>query len=257
MTKQKSLANIEAELKQLPAESLPQALQKLEQDSRKGAQILVQKAKKKLEKIKKEKERLKKLWTYEEKYYSENQGLIAGIDEAGRGPLAGPVVAAAVILPPQIYIPHLNDSKKLSYDTREQLYNIIQKEALGIGIGIIDPETIDQINILQATIKAMIEAVDQLRIEPSILFIDALSLPEVPLQQEKIIQGDQKSASIAAASIIAKVTRDHLMEQWDELYPKYGFKQNKGYGTKQHIEAIHTYGLSPIHRRTFQIPKKS
>ncbi|NLP46143.1 MAG: ribonuclease HII [Epulopiscium sp.] len=255
MTKQKTIAMIEEELKNTTLDNLPKVLYYLEKDSRKGVKRLVQQYKKQLEQQKKEQQRLKALWKYEEKYYLKNQFLIAGIDEAGRGPLAGPVVAAAVILPPKIHIPQLNDSKKISTSIRENLYKKIQSVAIDIGVGIVDPETIDQINILQATKQAMQEAVLNLKTKPEILLIDALILPSLPIQQEKIIKGDQKSASIAASSIIAKVTRDHLMERWDQLYPVYGFANHKGYGTKEHLDAIKVHGLSPIHRRSFHISR--
>lgn len=255
MNKYQSLTSIEEELNQLPVELLNPRLQALEQDTRKGARKLIKKHLKRIQRAKEEKERMETLLTFEKKYLLENVYPIAGIDEAGRGPLAGPVVAAAVVLPEKFNLPGLDDSKKLSAKAREILYLEIQEQALDIGIGIVDPQTIDDINILQATIQAMTKAVNQLQTPPKVLLIDALLLPKLPMKQEKIIQGDQHSASIAAASIIAKVTRDHLMNQWDQLYPEYGFSKHKGYGTKQHIEAIHTYGLSPIHRRSFQIPK--
>lgn len=176
---------------------------------------------------------------------------IGGIDEAGRGPLAGPVVAACVIMPIDVEIDGIYDSKKLTPKRRAAMHDIIQETALNIGIGRIDNETIDEINILNATYRAMEMAVDSCTIEPDYLLIDAVKLENVDIPQRSIIKGDNLSQSIAAASIVAKVTRDREMEQWHDLYPEYGFDRHKGYGTKQHILAIEEYGLCPIHRRSF------
>ncbi len=178
-------------------------------------------------------------------------GTICGIDEAGRGPLCGPVVAAAVILPDEYNILYINDSKKLSETKREEVYKEIDKYAVAYGVGIVSPERIDEINILQATYEAMRTAIHKLSVKPDILLNDAVTIPMVDIKQVPIIKGDAKSQPIAAASIVAKVTRDHLMEEYDKLYPEYGFAKHKGYGTAAHIKAIKEYGPCPIHRRTF------
>lgn len=178
-------------------------------------------------------------------------GTVCGIDEAGRGPLCGPVVAAAVILPDEYNILYINDSKKLSETKREEVYKEIDKYAIAYGVGIVSPERIDEINILQSTYEAMRTAIHKLSVTPDILLNDAVTIPMVDIKQVPIIKGDAKSQSIAAASIVAKVTRDHLMEEYDKLYPEYGFAKHKGYGTAAHIKAIKEYGPCPIHRRTF------
>lgn len=178
-------------------------------------------------------------------------GTVCGIDEAGRGPLCGPVVAAAVILPDEYNILYINDSKKLSETKREEVYKEIDKYAVAYGVGIVSPERIDEINILQATYEAMRTAIHKLSVTPDTLLNDAVTIPMVDIKQVPIIKGDAKSQSIAAASIVAKVTRDHLMEEYDKLYPEYGFAKHKGYGTAAHIKAIKEYGPCPIHRRTF------
>lgn len=204
---------------------------------------------KRLQKLEAEKERTEQLKVYEKKYAA--FGYVCGIDEAGRGPLAGPVVAGAVILPPDCQILYINDSKKLSAKKREELYPVIMEEAVAVGVGMVSPQRIDEISILQATYEAMREAIHNLSVEPDILLNDAVTIPEVAIQQVPIIKGDAKSISIGAASIIAKVTRDRLMEEYDKILPEYGFASNKGYGTKAHIEALKTYGATPIHRRSF------
>ena len=176
---------------------------------------------------------------------------ICGIDEAGRGPLAGPVVAAAVILPKECKIAYLNDSKKLSAARRDMLYDEIMEKAVGVGVGMASPARIDEINILQATYEAMRQAIAQLPVQPEVLLNDAVTIPGVNIAQVPIIKGDAKSLSIAAASVIAKVTRDRLMEEYDKIMPEYGFAGHKGYGSAAHIAAIRQYGPSPIHRETF------
>ena len=201
------------------------------------------------EKLVKERARLEAMRTYEKEY-----GMcryICGIDEVGRGPLAGPVVAGAVILPADCEILYLNDSKKLSGKKREVLYDEIMEKALAVGIGMVSPQRIDEINILQATYEAMRMAVGKLSIRPDVLLNDAVTIPEITIPQVPIIKGDEKSVSIAAASIIAKVTRDRLMVEYDEVIPGYDFASNKGYGTKAHIAGLKELGASPIHRRTF------
>lgn len=186
-----------------------------------------------------------------EKEYGGKYTWICGVDEAGRGPLAGPVAAGAVILPKEDVIYYLNDSKKLSEKKREELFGQIKARAVAWHVGIVSPARIDEINILQATYEAMREAIAGLAKEPELLLNDAVTIPQVTIPQIPIIKGDAKSASIAAASILAKVTRDHLMEEYEKLYPEYGFAKHKGYGTKVHIEALKTYGPCPIHRKTF------
>ena len=176
---------------------------------------------------------------------------VCGIDEAGRGPLAGPVCAAAVILPRGLDIPGLNDSKKLTAKRREALYDIITEQALAYGIAFASEQEIDEINILQATYEAMRQAIEKLNPQPAVLLNDAVRIPQVAIQQVPIIKGDAKSVSIAAASIVAKVTRDRMMEQYEEVFPGYGFARNKGYGSKEHIEALQTMGPTAIHRRSF------
>ncbi len=196
-------------------------------------------------------ERLAEMRRIEEELYSEGIRLIAGIDEVGRGPLAGPVVAAAVILPGDFVVLGVDDSKKLSEKKREELYELIIKNAVCYGIGVIDNTIIDEINILEATKLAMKQAIDRLETKPEYILIDALTLKDVPIPQRGIIKGDSLSVSIAAASIVAKVTRDRMMEEYHRKYPHYCFDQNKGYGTKAHYEGIFDHGLCDLHRRSF------
>ena len=199
--------------------------------------------------LQKEKERMYELFTYERAYG--DCAYICGIDEVGRGPLAGPVVAAAVILPKDCDILYINDSKKLSEKKRELLYDEIMEKAVAVGIGMASPERIDEINILQATYEAMREAVGKLSVKPDLLLNDAVKIPGIELRQVPIIKGDAKSASIGAASIIAKVTRDRMMVEYDSIFPEYDFASNKGYGTAVHISALKEIGPTPIHRRSF------
>ncbi len=201
------------------------------------------------EKLEAELARLQVMRQYEEQYGGCE--FICGIDEAGRGPLAGPVVAGAAILPAGCQILYLNDSKKLSEKRREELFAEIREKAVAYGVGIVSPERIDEINILQATYEAMRQAVSHLAVTPQILLNDAVTIPQVTIPQVPIIKGDAKSVSIAAASILAKVTRDHMMLEYDKLYPEYGFAKHKGYGTAAHIAALRAFGPCPIHRRTF------
>ena len=199
--------------------------------------------------MKKELERTEAISVYE-KEHSDCQ-YICGIDEVGRGPFAGPVVAGAVILPKDDPILYLNDSKKLSEKKREALYDEIMERAVATGIGVVSPARIDEINILQATYEAMREAVSKLSVQPDVLLNDAVTIPGLPMKQVPIIKGDAKSVSIAAASIVAKVTRDRMMVEYDTVFPEYGFASNKGYGAAAHIEALKKYGPCPIHRRSF------
>lgn len=190
-------------------------------------------------------------WEYEEKAWANGYSSVCGVDEAGRGPVAGPVCAAAVILPAGIVIEGLNDSKKLSEKKREKLFDEITENALAWSVSLVDERVIDEINILQATYEAMRQAIEKLNPQPAVLLNDAVRIPQVAIQQVPIIKGDAKSVSIAAASIVAKVTRDRMMEQYEEVFPGYGFARNKGYGSKEHIEALQTMGPTAIHRRSF------
>ena len=200
-------------------------------------------------KLEKERARIETMKVYEKEY--ESHGWICGIDEVGRGPLCGPVVASAVILPKDCQILYLNDSKKLSEKKREELYDVIMEQAIAVGVGMATPQRIDEINILQATYEAMRQAISNLNVKPAVLLNDAVTIPEVNIPQIPIIKGDAKSVSIAAASIIAKVTRDRMMVEYDRIYPEYDLASNKGYGTKVHMEALKTVGPCEIHRRTF------
>lgn len=242
-----------SEIRQLfentPHEDIPELIGLYEQDDRNGVRILVEKARKKLAALDKEIARTERMKQYERQYG--DAGYLCGIDEVGRGPLAGPVVAGAVILPKDCNILYINDSKQLSEKKREELYDIIMEQAVAVGIGYSSPERIDEINILQATYEAMREAVGKLPVKPAVLLNDAVTIPGIDIRQVPIIKGDAKSISIAAASIVAKVTRDRLMVQYDSLMPEYGFASNKGYGAAVHIEAIKKYGPSPIHRSSF------
>lgn len=235
------------------ASCLPQQLallyEKYAGDNRKGVQTLIKTYQKRQQAEQAERQRIETMKQYERKYAQFHA--IAGIDEAGRGPLAGPVVAAAVVLPRDCSILYLNDSKQLSAKKREELYEVIQKEAVSVGVGMASPKRIDEINILQATYEAMRMAVSQLSVRPDCLLNDAVRIPDLPIFQVPIIKGDAKSVSIAAASVIAKVTRDRMMLEYDKMFPEYDFAQHKGYGSQAHIRALQTYGPCPIHRRTF------
>ena len=240
---------IKEELQAASYKELPLFISKYETDERSGVAALVKKARKQIDDYEKELLRTEGMKEYEKKYgeYS----YICGIDEVGRGPLAGPVVAGAVILPRDCDILYLNDSKQLSEKKREELNDIILEKAVATGIGVVSPERIDEINILQATYEAMRQAVSRLSVQPQLLLNDAVTIPEIQIPQVPIIKGDAKSVSIAAASIVAKVTRDRMMEEYDKVLPEYGFASNKGYGSAAHIEALKKYGPSPIHRKTF------
>lgn len=220
-----------------------------EADERKSVALIVKKAEDRLGRFEKELLRLEAMREFENKF--PDCEFICGVDEVGRGPLAGPVVAGAVILPKDAVIPFLNDSKKLSAKKREELFPEIKKKAISAQIGVVPPERIDEINILNATYEAMREAIGKLKVKPDILLNDAVTIPGVGIRQVGIIKGDAKSVSIAAASVYAKVLRDRMMDEYAKQYPQYGFEGNKGYGSAQHIEAIKKYGPCPIHRRTF------
>ena len=244
-----SIQEIKEKFKNTSLQELPALCEIYGADERKGVQKLVEQGQKRVLALEKEKERLKQMREFEHKY--EHLGYICGIDEVGRGPFAGPVVAGAVILPPDCEILDVNDSKKLSEKMREQLYDEIMEKAVSVAVGYASPQRIDEINILQATYEAMREAVSKLEVTPQILLNDAVTIPQITIPQVPIIKGDAKSISIAAASIVAKVTRDRLMREYDRIMPEYGFASNKGYGSKEHIEAIKKYGPTPIHRRSF------
>lgn len=230
-------------------EELPVLLIKYTDDERTGVRSAVDKGRRRILAYEMEVARSKELQKYEQEYAAYEY--VCGIDEVGRGPLAGPVVAGAVILPKNCDILYINDSKKLSEKKREELYDIIMERAVSVGIGYSTPERIDEINILQATYEAMREAIGKLAVMPDLLLNDAVTIPQVSVRQVPIIKGDAKSISIGAASIVAKVTRDRLMVQYDEVYPEYGFASNKGYGAQVHVDALRKYGPCPIHRRSF------
>ena len=224
--------------------------QQLSLDMRKGVQTALKSCQKRIEKEQKRAEHFIEMQYYERLAYKEGASFIAGVDEVGRGPLAGPVVAAAVILPKNIEDLGFDDSKKLSASKREEIYRLIQEKAIAIGIGIVDADIIDQVNIYQASRLAMQQAVSELKIQPDYLLIDAMKI-DVNTPQIGIIKGDAKSISIAAASIVAKQVRDQMMQEFDELYPGYDFSNNAGYGTPKHLEGLKTKGICPIHRKTF------
>lgn len=227
----------------------------LAQDDRAGIQAAIKKRQKELEKEAAEDARLEAMLSYEKALYENGVELIAGIDEVGRGPLAGPVVAAAVILPKGCKIRYLNDSKKIPKSKHEAIYNEIIEHAVAVGVGVKDAAVIDQVNIYEATKLAMLEALGQLSQEPEHLLIDAMKL-DTPIPQTSIIKGDANSLSIAAASIVAKVTRDKMMADYDKEFSGYGFAKNAGYGTSEHLEGLNKLGITPIHRKTFE-PIKS
>ena len=230
-------------------------LTELEQDSRSGVIQAIAKRKREIQKRLDEDERLEAMLAYEKECYARGMELIAGVDEVGRGPLAGPVVAAAVILPKACKIPGLNDSKKIPKSKHKEIYEVVLQNAIAIGIGVKDNQVIDQVNIYEATKLAMMEAIGQLEPQPQHLLIDAMKL-DFPIPQTSIIKGDANSLSIAAASIVAKVTRDQMMEEFDKEYPGYDFAQNAGYGTAKHLAGLDKLGVTPIHRRSFE-PVKS
>lgn len=245
----KTITQVREQYQAAAIEMLLAFIQEYESDTRAGVRRLVQQAEKKLLELEKEKERIYRMGEYERQY--ENLAYVCGIDEAGRGPLAGPVAAAAVVLPKDCGILYINDSKQLSATKREELYGVIQEQALAWGIGMASPQRIDEINILHATYEAMREAINNLGIIPDILLNDAVTIPGISMRQVPIIKGDAKSSSIAAASILAKVTRDHMMQEYDSRYPGYGFAAHKGYGTKEHMQALRQQGPCDIHRKTF------
>lgn len=246
-----SINYIKDEFSKCPIENIDILFEKYKDDERKGVLNIIESYKKKLQAIEKEKERIESLLQYEKEIYQSGYNIIAGIDEVGRGPLAGPVVTAAVILPKDCRIMGINDSKKLSEKKRNELYDIIINNAVAYSFGVVSPKEIDEINILQATYKAMREALSKLSVKPDFVLADAVTIPDIECEQKGIIKGDAKSLSIGAASIIAKVHRDRMMEEYSKIYPEYHFEKNKGYGSKEHLEALKKYGISPIHRKSF------
>lgn len=248
----KTISEIRKEFEELHEEQTRQINQLIElykDDTRAGVKGLVKKHVKQLEAREQEKERTLQMMVFEKKY--ETYNYICGIDEVGRGPLAGPVMTAAVILPKDSDILYLDDSKKLTQKKRELLYDEILEKAIDYSIASVSPEKIDEINILQGTFSAMRDSINGLKQKPNLAFVDAETIPGIDIKQISIVKGDARSISIAAASIVAKVTRDRLMVAYDKLYPEYNFASNKGYGSKEHIEAIKKYGPCPIHRRSF------
>ena len=244
----KSISEIKEEFSTAQLSQLAGLMRQYADDPRNGVQKLLAKAQKDLDKLETERNRTEAMKVYEKQY--RDCGVICGIDEVGRGPLAGPVVACAVILPEDEEILYLNDSKQLSAKKRDELYVVICEKAVSIGIGIVGPERIDEINILQATYEAMRQAVSKLTPQPDVLLNDAVTIPGLSMKQVPIIKGDAKSVSIAAASIVAKVTRDRMMVEYDSVYPGYDFASNKGYGSAAHIAALKEKGPTEIHRRS-------
>ncbi len=244
-----TIGEITKQIKDARIEELDAIISEYSDDERSGVKKAIESARKRLAAYEAEIIRTENMKKYEKQYA--DRGYVCGVDEVGRGPLSGPVVACAVILPRDSKILYLNDSKKLSEAKREELYSIILQEAVDVQIGIADCKRIDEINILQADYEAMREAIGKLRVKPDILLNDAVTIPDIDIEQVPIIKGDAKSVSIAAASIVAKVTRDHMMVEYDKEYPGYGFAKNKGYGTKDHIEALKNLGPCPIHRKSF------
>lgn len=245
----KKVAHIKMEFMMASEAEIPALLEKYNTDERSGVITVCNQYRNKVNSLQKELERIAVMKQYENKY--NEYEYICGIDEVGRGPFAGPVIACAVILPKDCDILYINDSKQLSEKKREELYDEIITKAIAFGIGSVPPDQIDEMNILQATYEAMRKAISNLKIKPDLLLNDAVTIPGVDIRQVPIIKGDAKSISIAAASIVAKVTRDRLMIAYDKIFPGYDFAGNKGYGSPKHIEAIKELGLTPIHRRSF------
>lgn len=245
----KTVKDIKDEFAQASMMEFSTLLDKYNSDNRKGVKTLCKQYKRRLDEYYAELARIDTMSRFDRQYYS--KGIVCGIDEVGRGPLAGPVVACAVILPKDCNILYINDSKKLSEKKRESVYDEIISTAVAYGIGIVEADVIDELNILESTYEAMRRAINNLSIKPDIILNDAVTIPDVSIDQVPIVKGDAKSISIAAASIIAKVTRDRMMIAYDEIYPGYNFTKNKGYGSKEHISALKTKGISPIHRRHF------
>lgn len=250
-----TIAEIEQQLNSITAESDP-FFERIQQDERKGVQQLIHKWHKRMELEKQLQEKFHEMKIYETKWRNKGYKFIAGVDEVGRGPLAGPVVAAAVILPKDFFLPGIDDSKKISEKKRNEYDEIIRREAIAVSVAMLDAGEIDRVNIYEATKKAMLAAITSLDPNPEVLLIDAMKL-DTPYVVESIIKGDSKSVSIAAASIVAKVARDRLMVELSNQFPEYGFKQNMGYGTREHLQALQKYGITPYHRKSFAPVKDS
>lgn len=246
-----TLLEIKEYIQSVSLEQYPQIIDGLKKDPRKMVQNLVHSLQKKFNDYQVELKRLERMKYYEKQANQRGYHMIAGMDEVGRGPLAGPVVSAVVIFPEDCNILYINDSKKISPRRREILYDKIKEVAIDIGIGIVDAPLIDRLNIYQATKKSMSIAVNNLKIKPDFLLIDAVKCDHIPIAQQSIIKGDSKSISIAAASIIAKVTRDRMMVEYHKKFPRYAFDKNKGYGTEEHRKAIEDFGISDLHRKSF------
>lgn len=246
-----SIRELQAMIASVDVERYPEIIALLRNDPRGGVQRIVGLCEARLTERQKDQDRLIGMYSFERQVWAMGYRRVVGLDEAGRGPLAGPVVAGAVVLPREIYLPGLDDSKRVPEKRREELFELIREKALAVGVGMVNPEGIDEENILRASYLAMERAVEDLRTIPDYLLIDAIKLPSVSVPQTSIIGGDALSASIAVASIVAKVTRDRYMIEMDRLYPQYGFAANKGYGTPEHRQALVRYGPCPIHRLTF------
>lgn len=247
----KSVDDIKNEFSKHPIQDIKELMEKYESDERLTVKRIIVSYSKKFEKYQNEEKRFELMCKYEDEYRSKGYTYIAGMDEVGRGPLAGPVLSCAVILPENISIRGINDSKKLSEEKREELCLEIKEHAIDIGIGIVEHDELDNLNILNATKLSMKRALENLKVKPDYLFIDALTLEDIKIPQLEIIKGDEKSVSIAAASIVAKVTRDAIMQDYHGMYPNYEFDSNKGYGSPAHIEGIKKYGPCAIHRSSF------
>ncbi len=244
-----AIQKMKEDFENTPMEQWQALYEKYQGDERKGVKSLLERYQQKEKELAQECMRLEEMQVFERKY--QEFSYICGIDEAGRGPLAGPVVAGACILPKDVRILYLNDSKKVSKKKRELLYDEITEKALAWGVGIVSEQRIDEINILEATREAMRKAVESLSITPDLLLIDAVHIPEMQMKQVGIVKGDQRSISIAAASILAKVTRDRMMVEYDKAFPEYGFAKHKGYGTAYHRARLKEFGPCPIHRITY------
>lgn len=250
-TNELNISQIKVEISKIEIEDYPEYILLLKEDERAGVRQIAVSLEKKYQSYIKESIRIDQMREFEDRLYEQGYEYIAGIDEVGRGPLAGPVVSCALVLPQESHLLYINDSKKLSITKREALYEEIKQEAISMGIGIVDNDMIDEVNIYEATKQSMKDAIDNSQLAPQIVLIDAMHIDGLHIPQKSIIRGDQKCYSVAAASIVAKVTRDKMMDTYDEMYPEYHFKSNKGYGTQEHIDAIRKYGTCPIHRMSF------
>lgn len=248
--KRMSLKKLQGLIAEKGPEIYPEVIMALGDDPRGGAQKLVKYCQVRLEEWDRERDRITRMYSYERQLWAMGYRLVAGLDEVGRGPLAGPVVAAAVILPGELILPGIDDAKRLSGRRRQELYQQIRENAVAVGVGMIHPDGIDEASVMLATYKALIKAVGDLSVQPDYLLIDALHLPNVSQPQAPVVGGDAQSASIAAASIVAKVIRDEYMIEMDREYPEYGFANHKGYGTAEHRAALERYGPCPIHRKS-------